>query len=143
VYEFDDYFDVILLDAPCSSEWRINLNIEKIWNNWTMWNITRNYKVQKEILKNNISLLKSGWELIYSTCTLAPEENEAVVHFLLCNYKDLEIVDITSRFGDDFRFKNWIKSFWEVVFKRDVEKSIRALPSEITEGFFVAKFRKK
>ena len=142
VIEKDMFFDVILLDAPCSSEWKINLNKEKIWNNWTLGNISRNYKIQKEILKNNISLLKQWWQLIYSTCTLAPEENEAIVHFLLCNYKDLEIVDINLNFLNDFRFKAWITRFWDVVYKKDVSKSLRILPSESTEWFFVAKFKK-
>lgn len=142
VFEIYNYFDKILLDAPCSSEWRINLNNDKIWSNWTIWNIKRNYNIQKEILKNNISLLKIGWELVYSTCTLAPEENEAVVHFLLCNYPFLEILDISSQFENNKIFKKWIKKFWEVVYKKDVEKSLRILPSIDTEWFFVAKFKR-
>lgn len=142
VFEFDNYFDKILLDAPCSSEWKINLNNDKIWSNWTMWNIKRNYNIQKEILKNNISLLKIGWEFVYSTCTLAPEENEWIVHFLLCNYKDLEIIDISSPFENNTKFKKWIKKFGEIVYRKDVEKSLRILPSIDTEWFFVAKFRK-
>lgn len=136
------YFDSILLDAPCSSEWRINLNDDKVWSNWTLWNIKRNFKIQRDMLRNNMDLLKEGGELLYSTCTLAPEENEAVVHFILCNFPELEIVDISS----DSKIENskkWILKFWKTVYKKEIEKSLRIIPSEETEGFFVAKFIKK
>ena len=39
-------------------------------------------------------MLKAGGELVYSTCTLSPQENEAIVHFILCAYPELEIMDI-------------------------------------------------
>jgi tRNA (cytosine49-C5)-methyltransferase len=142
------YFDKILFDAPCSSEWRINLNKEKIWDKWSTWNIKRNYKVQMLALRSNLKYLKTGWELIYSTCTLAPEENEAIVHFLLCNYPELEVVDILE--NDFFTNKNswlvikaWITEFQKSIYKKEVSKTIRILPSESSEWFFVAKFVKK
>lgn len=147
--EFDDlpvltpwYFDSIILDAPCSSEWRINLNYEKIWNNWTLWNVKRNYKIQRDMLRNNLDLLKLWWELIYSTCTLSPEENEWIIHFLLCNFPELEIVDLSSN-SKIKNSKRWMLSFWATVYKKDVEKSLRIIPSEESEGFFVAKLIKK
>jgi len=40
---------------------------------------------------------------MYSTCTLSPEENEAVVHFILCNYPELEMVDIAEQYNDIFK----------------------------------------
>ncbi|PIE85029.1 hypothetical protein CSA08_04275 [Candidatus Gracilibacteria bacterium] len=147
--KFDDlpvfspgYFDSILFDAPCSSEGRINLNNEKIWKNWTLGNIKRNYKIQKDILRNNLDLLKVGGELIYSTCTLSPEENEGIVHFLLCNYPELEIIDISSD-SKISNSKKGILKFGDTVYKKEVEKSLRIIPNEESEGFFVAKFIKK
>jgi len=132
-------FDNILFDAPCSAEWRINLNIEKTYAFWKPEIIKRNYKLQKQILEKIIPLLKKDWTLVYSTCTLAPEENEAVVHMILSNYPELQIQDIDL----DYKYsKPWILKFWKQCFRKDVAKSIRILPSEETEGFFIAKFKK-
>lgn len=132
-------FDKILADLPCSAEWRINLNNEKSYSFWNEANIKRNYIVQKEILKNIVNLLKVGWILVYSTCTIAPEENEAIVHFLLSNFKCLEIEPITL----DYKYiRKWVTKFWDKVYNKKVENSLRCLPSEDTEWFFVAKFRK-
>lgn len=132
-------FDKIVADLPCSAEWRINLNNEKSYSFWNEANIKRNYIVQKEILKNIVNLLKVGWILVYSTCTIAPEENEAIVHFLLSNFKCLEIEPITL----DYKYiRKWVTKFWDKVYNKKVENSLRCLPSEDTEWFFVAKFRK-
>lgn len=141
------YFDIIIADLPCSAEGRINLEKEKSY-----WFLEKpglnkiNYKIQSDILKNTISLLKNNWILIYSTCTLDPQENEWVVHFLLSNYKDLEIVDISDFFENkDIKkyIKSWIKSYWKYIYRKDVEKSIRIVPSIETEWFFVAVFKKR
>jgi len=136
----DEYFDKILVDAPCGSEWNINLNKENTYKNWEARYIKKNYAIQKSILKDNIKLLKEWGILVYSTCTLAPEENEGIVHYLLCNFPELEICDIEL----DYEFiKPWIRKFWKYIYTNGVEKSIRILPNKETWGFFVAKFRKK
>lgn len=69
-------FDRILLDAPCSAEGRILLSNEKSYGFWTFENIEQKAELQYTILSAAISALKSGGTLVYSTCTLAPEENE-------------------------------------------------------------------
>lgn len=135
----ENTFDKILADLPCSAEWRINLNNEKTYSFWSEANIKRNYKVQKEILKNIVKLLKVDWILVYSTCTIAPEENEWIVHFILSNFKELTIEPITL----DYKYARvWITNFWDTIYNKKVDNSLRCLPSEETEGFFVAKFRK-
>ncbi len=141
------FFDIIIADLPCSAEWRINLEKEKSYKYLEKsWLNKRNYKLQQDILKNTISLLKTWWELIYSTCTLDPLENEWIVHYLLINFPELEIVDINKFFDKSWLkeiLKNWITSYKKYIFKKEVSKTIRLLPSEISEWFFVAKFRKK
>ena len=101
----------------------------------------KNAKLQKEILKNIVPFLKSGWQLIYSTCTISPEENEDIVHFLLCNFKELELENLNF----DFEFaRNGILNFENKFFKKEIaQKTKRILPSEKSEGFFIAKFTKK
>ena len=134
-----NYFNHIIADLPCSAEWKINVNKEKTYWFWNLWVVKRNFKLQKEILNSIIPMLRVNWTLMYSTCTLAPEENEAVVHMILSLYPDLELVDTNI----DYKYaKNGIKGFWKHVYRKDVTKCIRILPSEEAEGFFVAKFRK-
>ena len=134
-----NYFNHIIADLPCSAEWKINLNKEKSYWYWNIWVIKRNFKLQKQILNSIIPMLKTGWTLMYSTCTLAPEENEAVVHMLLSLYPELELQDINI----DYEYvKDWIKWFWKHVYRKDIIKSKRILPSRESEWFFIAKFKK-
>jgi 16S rRNA C967 or C1407 C5-methylase (RsmB/RsmF family) len=139
-------FDAILADVPCSSEGRISTQNEKSYSLWEEKTNKRSYKLQKQILQSIVPLLKDGWELMYSTCTISPEENEAVVHFILCNYPELTIVDIAQEYETIFAglpTKPGLKEFGTTVYKSEVTQSIRILPSLQTQGFFIAKFRKK
>lgn len=132
-------FDAILFDAPCSAEWRINLNDEKIWQNWSEKNIEKNAKLQKEILEKIIPLLKVWWELIYSTCTLAPEENEEIADYILSKFNNLYIQKISL----DYEFyRSWIIEFEWKKYNSEVENSFRIIPNIDSEWFFVAKFKK-
>jgi len=139
-------FDLIIADLPCSAEWRINLEKEKTYKYLEKpWINKRNYKLQQDILKNTIDLLKTGWELIYSTCTLDPLENEGIVHYILSNFKNLEVSDISSFFNQKWLkeiSKPWIKKYKKYIFRNEVSKAIRLLPSKETEWFFVVKFKK-
>ncbi len=132
-------FDAILFDAPCSSEGKINLHSEKTYNGWEEKYIGFNYKRQKAIIEKNVRLLKSWWTLVYSTCTLAPEENEGLVHFLLCNFPELQLEDID--FTYEYR-RPGIKKFGKYIYKSEIVKCMRILPNPHSEGFFVAKLRK-
>ena len=74
----DDFFkfDKILLDAPCSGSGTLNVenqNIEKIF---TKQLVERSSKVQFDLLKKAIKLLKKGNEMVYSTCSILSCENE-------------------------------------------------------------------
>ncbi|MDD5769674.1 MAG: RsmB/NOP family class I SAM-dependent RNA methyltransferase [Candidatus Gracilibacteria bacterium] len=140
------YFDLIIADLPCSAEGRINLNNEKSYLFLQKPGINeKNYKIQKDILKNTVDLLKIGGSLIYSTCTIDPRENEAIIHFLLSNYKDLVIEEINDIFENENikkYIKKGIKSFDKYIYNSQVSKTIRIIPSQETEGFFIAKIKK-
>ncbi len=135
----ENSFDRILADLPCSAEWRINLNTEKTYSFWSEKNIKANYYLQREILKSCVPLLKEDWILVYSTCTIAPEENEAIVHFLLSNFPELRIEEISL--NSEFT-RPGIKAFGKQVYRKDVEKTLRFIPNTTSEWFFIAKFRK-
>jgi 16S rRNA C967 or C1407 C5-methylase (RsmB/RsmF family) len=140
------YFDIIIADLPCSAEGRINLHNEKSYAFLEKPNIhEKNYQIQKDILKETVSLLKSWWTLMYSTCTCDPRENEWIVHFLLSNYKDLYMENIHDIFQNTSLWKYirpWLKSFWKYIYSNETPKSIRIIPNEETEWFFIAKFKK-
>lgn len=133
-------FDRILLDVPCSWEWRFNENREKSYAHYSPLFVKKSYKKQFEIAKNSLKLLKQWWEMIYSTCSLWYEENEAVVHAILSNFKDMEIVEINCDFDNS---RSAILKAWDKVFNKNTSKAIRFLPNNDFQWFFVAKFKKK
>ncbi|MBS3075575.1 RsmB/NOP family class I SAM-dependent RNA methyltransferase [Candidatus Pacearchaeota archaeon] len=85
-----DYnFSKILVDAPCSGEGNIRLS-PRTYLEWSEGMLERFGKKQKKLASSALELLKVGGEMIYSTCTHAPEENEEVIQHLIDNY-DIEI----------------------------------------------------
>ena len=84
---FDGYFDAVICDAPCSGEGMFRKTDEAV-SHWSVENIRMCAERQIEILDNIHSTLKEGGELLYSTCTYAPEENEEVVREFLRRHPD-------------------------------------------------------
>lgn len=135
----DNYFDKILLDAPCSAEWRMNLKNEKSFWFWTLENISKKQKIQLELLETVIPLLKEWWVLVYSTCTLAPEENEEVIDKITKKFFDLKVEEIDIKIDNSIP---WIIEFENKKYNPSISKTIRILPSKTNEWFFIAKLRK-
>ncbi|WP_326845440.1 RsmB/NOP family class I SAM-dependent RNA methyltransferase, partial [Streptococcus pyogenes] len=82
---FSHYFDTIVFDGPCSGEGMFRKDPDAI-QYWHHGYPAECAKLQKSILEDALTMLKPGGELIYSTCTWAPEENEDVVQWLLETY---------------------------------------------------------
>ncbi len=135
----NETFDKIIFDAPCSAEWRIDLNNEKTYWFWSEKNILNKQKIQKEIIDNTINLLKKWWIFIYSTCTLVPEENEEIIDYILDKYKNFKVEEICINF--EFARKG-MTEFNSKKFNKEISKTIRILPSKINEGFFICKLIK-
>lgn len=140
-------FDILIADLMCSAEWRISLSQEKSYlyleNTWIY---KKNYLTQKEILSQAIPLLKPNGILMYSTCTLDPRENEGIIHFIISNFPEMEIEEIDDFFQNkklEKISKNGISSFGKHIYNSQIKKTKRILPSSITEGFYIAKLRKK
>ena len=128
-------FDRVLLDAPCSGTGAIRKSwkILKMWNPKGIRNLARN---QRALIMAAYNSLKPGGVLVYSTCTLEPEENEGVVDFLLekTNAKILKtnLKKIKTRPG--------LEEFDNRKYDSDVKKTVRIYPQDNdTEGFYVAK----
>lgn len=132
-------FDKILVDAPCSGEGTIRSSPKtlKMWNIKTINNLSR---LQKALVASTIPLLEKQGELIYSTCTHSPEENEEIVDFIIENFPELEIQKINL----PLKTRQGITKWKNKEFKKEVKHSCRIYPQDNdTEGFFIAKFKRK
>lgn len=132
-------FDKILVDAPCSGEGtlRSSLKTYVLWNPKSIKSLSR---LQKQLLRNAFENLKIGGELVYSTCTHAPEENEEVVDFALKEFGDkIEIIS----FDLPIKVREGISHWGDKIYNEKVKLCRRVYPQDNnTEGFFLAKFRK-
>mgnify|MGYP003890402409 CR=1 FL=1 len=90
-------FDFILLDAPCSGNFCIEPNyfVER-----NLIDIKERAKVQKDLLKTAYKILKPGATMVYSTCSLEPEENEENVTWILNEFEDLNAVVVGQKNKD-------------------------------------------
>lgn len=91
---FEHYFDKIVVDAPCSGEGMFRKNPEAI-EYWSPEYVLTCQKRQIEILEQAVKMLKPGGQLVYSTCTFSPEEDEEIVSWLVKEYQ-MEILTIDS-----------------------------------------------
>jgi len=87
----EEYFDRILLDAPCSSERHV-LSDPKYLEEWSPSRIKTLAVAQWSLLSSAYRMLKSDGYLLYSTCALAPDENDGVISKLIKKFKNIEIV---------------------------------------------------
>ena len=130
-------FDKILLDAPCSGTGAIRKSLMtlKIWNNNMIRKLAND---QKRLILNSFDSLNDDCVLVYSTCSVDPEENEEVIDFLLKNRDaKLEKIDL------DIKKSPVILEYEEKNYNEEIKKCLRIWPQDNdTEGFFVAKIRK-
>lgn len=96
--EFPEFFDKILVDAPCSGEgmFRKDPDVAKVWDEQKPLACA---KQQKEIISRAAQMLAPGGQLLYSTCTFSPEENEEVIAYLLESREDMEVLEIAGYEG--------------------------------------------
>ncbi len=131
-------FDRILVDAPCSGTGTIRKSLKTL----LMWNpnmIKRLSNLQKRLIETAFNNLKESGTLVYSTCSLEPEEDEEVVSFLLDKYENAKIEEIKL----DIKRSKPILEFNGKRYNKEVKKCLRIWPQDNnTEGFFVAKLRK-
>lgn len=89
---FPAFFDLIVLDAPCSGEGMFRKQPDAM-DYWNPDYPAQCASLQRDILTDAIKMLAPGGQLVYSTCTWAPEENEEIVSWLLEEY-ELELLPI-------------------------------------------------
>ena len=131
---FPEYFDKILIDAPCSGEgmFRKDNKLIKAWEK----NGPEFYsQIQKNIILAGADMLKPGGKLLYSTCTFSKLEDEDSVIHLLTNRPDMHLIDIKPYEGFSHGF--------DTDEGYHLEKAVRIFPHKMYgEGHFVALFEK-
>ncbi len=136
--KFRERFDKVLLDAPCSSEGIIR----KDWKALSRWNtrfIKEMARLQRRLIDAAALTVKKNGTIVYSTCTLAPEENEAVVDYAVRRHglvvEKIKVKGLKAREG--------IVEWEGKVFDESVRNCLRVWPQDNdSEGFFVAKLVK-
>ena len=131
-------FDKVLVDAPCSGTGTIRRSM-KVLQMWSPNLVRRMAKVQRGLVRAAFEALKPGGVLVYSTCTLEPEEDEGVVSWLLERYPGAEVLPIAL----DIRRSPAVMEFEGQAYHDAVRECLRIYPPDNdSEGFFVAKIRK-
>ena len=127
-------FDRILLDAPCSG----NCVVDKEWfGKKTIAGIQERVRLQKELLKSGLMCLKKDGILVYSTCSMEPEENELAINWLLGKYDSIKLEKI-----DTIGIPAYTEIFGQQL-SPEISKCRRIWPHKTgTQPFFMAKIRK-
>jgi NOL1/NOP2/sun family putative RNA methylase len=130
-----DTFDRVLVDVPCSALGTLHRAPEIV--NWWSWEkVKRLTRTQKGLILAGYQALKPGGVMVYSTCTLTPQENEAIVSLLLEKNPEAEILDFED-FG--LKWSRGVVNWKHLEFDERCQKARRLNPyRNKTEGFFIA-----
>lgn len=121
-YDFGEFFDKILVDAPCSNTGIFSKKPDAKWNK-TIEDIESLAKIQLDILENASNYLKPNGTLVYSTCSIEVEENILVVNKFLSKHPNFELEPFYIPY--------------------ETTGTLQILPHEFgMEGFFIAKFKR-
>lgn len=134
---FPEYFDKILIDAPCSGEGMFRKD-KKMVKAWEEHGPAFFGKLQRSIITQSARMLRPGGLMLYSTCTFDAEENEGTIEYLLKEYPEFQILDIKSYDG----FAPGRPEFTDDK-NADMEKTVRIFPHKMKgEGHFLALLKK-
>ncbi len=130
----EEKYDRILVDAPCSGEGdRTRRNFEAA----DIDEIEGLAELQKQLVEKASKLLKPGGVIVYSTCTLAPEENEEVVEHAQAETK-LELEELRPPVDHE----KGVKNFQDRSYSDEMEKTVRVYPPHLKSGvIYIARFR--
>jgi len=132
-------FDKILVDAPCSGEGTLR-STPKTYLMWNPKTIKSLSHLQKQLFRQAFYQVKVGGEILYSTCTHAPEENEEVMDKIIREFGDaIEVMPVKLPINT----RDGITKWKDKTYDEKVKLGQRVYPQDNdTEGFFVSKFKK-
>lgn len=129
--------DKILLDAPCTGEGLIRQDPTRKRSK-QLKDINKMSNIQRKLLESGLNSLNTGGNLLYSTCSIAPEENEIVVNEVLNSFPDYRICELPHRYGDNGLTEVYGKSL-----RTDLKYSQRLYPHiHDTIGFYLCLIKK-
>ncbi|MCI0506667.1 MAG: RsmB/NOP family class I SAM-dependent RNA methyltransferase [Gammaproteobacteria bacterium] len=133
-------FDRVLLDAPCSSEARFQTFNPDSYAHWTLRKIRETSRKQKKLIYSAVNCLKPGGVLVYCTCSFAPEENEAIIDHIVNTFpQQLSVVPVDIPVSNT---QPGLTQWQGNHYHESLRKSVRVLPDEIMDGFYICKLLK-
>ena len=138
--KFPEFFDKILLDAPCSAEGRFFVANPRSYKYWKEMKVKEMAHKQKKLISAAFYSLKPGGVMIYSTCTFSPEENEGVIDWFLNKFKNS--AEIASLKIPGANVRRGLTRWRLNKFSESLSLSRRIIPDGVMEGFFIAKIVK-
>ncbi len=152
---FIEYFDKILVDAPCSGEGMFRKNADEALAEWSEENVSLCAARQAEILDCATKMLKVGGKLVYSTCTFSYEEDEGQVQNYLQKYPQMRLLKQEKLYPHRMRGEGHFVALFEKAEKTE-EFPCRIKPAkhsvtgsgekayrEFEKAFFKEKFAKR
>jgi len=134
-FEFEE-FDRALVDAPCSCEGTIRKNPDAL-DDWSEGYLDQVSSLQRSILERAVQATRAGGTVVYSTCTFAPEENEAVLDSVL-ESENCRLVEFDLALDHDSGITEWHGQ----EFDSSLRKAKRVYPHlNDTGGFFCARLK--
>jgi NOL1/NOP2/sun family putative RNA methylase len=135
---FGEFFDCVLLDAPCSGEGMFRKS-EPARHEWREGLVRACASRQSAILEHAALLLKPGGRLAYTTCTFAPEENEGVISTFLDHHPEFTILELRPSPGFDAGEPGWSG----LPAHHQLKMAVRIWPHHANaEGHFIALLEK-
>ena len=132
---FVEYFDKILVDAPCSGEGMFRKNAEEALSEWSEENVALCAERQKHILSHATKMLKKGGRLVYSTCTFAYEEDEGQVCDYLLTHPEMRLIKQEKLYPHKVRGEGHFVALFEKTESTEINKILREKkPSVSAQG---------
>ena len=148
---FQEYFDRILVDAPCSGEGMFRKNEEAV-KEWSPENVSMCAGRQLDILESAAGMLRPGGTMVYSTCTFAPSEDEGTINSFLAEHPEFSLVEIPQFAGMEPGNPAYLKNSCDRdtiteesrKIRNELTKTVRLWPHKLKgEGHFMACLRKE
>ena len=146
-------FDQILVDAPCTGTGTLRADDERAERRVTGALLAKTVKSQRALLDRGLTILKTGGTLVYSTCSILPEENEEIVAGALKRHRDCELVPLVLGEPDEAADERDPKPIalpgaetGEFAIPRlagTKAPTLTVAPTRLYEGFFVAAIAKR
>lgn len=135
---FPEYFDKIVVDAPCSGEGMFRKDSDLI-QSWQEKGVESYLSIQRSILHSAGNMLAPGGQLLYSTCTFSPEENEGTIQYFLSTHPEFTVLPIEKEHNFASGRPDWIDKG-----SSELKDCVRLWPHRIKgEGHFIALLQKK